>query len=83
MSDAKNHKSPLAGIPWWHAMLAHCLIHAGMVIVITGSVWMALAELFIHYAIDYAKCGDWISFNQDQAIHYGCKILWAFLICHP
>jgi hypothetical protein len=50
-----------------------------MVLLITGSVWMACAELVIHAATDYAKCDLKLTFNQDQAIHYVCKLLWAVL----
>src|SRR5260221_432167 len=79
LAKGKNHKAPFPGMAAWQLLLAHCLIHCGMVLLITGSVWMALAELVIHYVTDYSTCDGKISFNQDQAIHYGCKILWAFL----
>lgn len=78
LSDAKNrHLNPGAG--WRRAMLAHCLIQSGMVLLITGNLWFALAELVIHFATDCAKCEDWITSGQDQAIHYACKVLWAVL----
>lgn len=78
LAEAKNHMNPVEGVPAWQAMLAHCLIHMGMVLIITGSLWMALAELAIHYVTDYAKCDGRITFNVDQAIHYACKLVWAF-----
>lgn len=77
LAKGKNHKAPFPGMAAWQLLLAHCLIHMGMVLLITGSVWLALAELAIHFVTDYAKCDGRITFNQDQAIHYGCKILWA------
>lgn len=79
LAKGKNHKAPLPGIPFYHCLLAHALIHAGMVYLVTHSVWMAWAEFLIHTLTDYAKCDGLIGFNQDQAIHYACKILWAVL----
>jgi hypothetical protein len=79
LSEAKNPLHPIPGVPWYQCLAAHCLIHAGMVYLITGVWWMALAEWIIHWFTDYAKCEDRITFNQDQAIHYACKILWAVL----
>lgn len=79
LARGKNHKAPFAEMSSWQLLLAHCMIHMGMVLLITGSVWMALAELVIHYCTDYAKCDGRINFNQDQTIHYGCKVLWAYL----
>lgn len=65
---------------WWKAMLAHCFMQSAMVLVVTGSVPMALAELVIHLVTDISKCEGLIDSNIDQAIHYGCKLLWAGLV---
>jgi len=77
LSAAKNERSPVAGVPWWQAMSAHCAIHAGAVQIVTGLWFLALAEFVIHFLTDRAKCGGLISFNADQAIHVGCKVSWA------
>jgi|SRR6185503_113777 len=77
MARGKNHKAPIPGIPWQHCLAAHALIHAGMVYLITSSLWFALAELVIHCATDYAKCNGNIDFQEDQFVHYACKLLWA------
>lgn len=79
VAKGKNLNSAFVGMAWQQIMLAHCLIHSGMVLWLTGSLWMAIAELVIHYATDVLKCSGKINFNQDQAIHYGCKLLWALL----
>lgn len=78
LSDAKNHR---ANSPWgWKkALFAHASIHAGMVLLITGSTVLALCELVIHAIADWMKCDELISSNEDQAIHYLCKLLWAVL----
>jgi hypothetical protein len=79
LARGKNHKAPIPDIPFWQCLVAHALIHAGMVYLITKSLPFALAELVIHALTDYAKCDGRITFNQDQAIHYTCKLLWGIL----
>lgn len=79
LARGKNHKAPLPGVPWYQCLIAHALIHSGMVLLVTHSPWLALAELVIHTATDYAKCDGRLTFNQDQAIHYACKVAWALL----
>lgn len=79
LAKGKNHKAPIPGVPFYHCLVAHALIHAGMVYLVTRSFWMAAAEFVIHTATDWSKCEGMISFNQDQAVHYTCKLLWAIL----
>jgi len=79
LSEAKNQVKPILGIPWYQALGAHALIHAGMVYLITGVYTFAVCEFAIHFWTDYAKSAKRITFNQDQAIHYGCKVAWAIL----
>lgn len=80
LAKGKNHKAPIPGIPWGHPLAAHSAIHAGFVGIITGSIWLGLAEFVIHAATDHAKCDGRISYNTDQAIHIGCKAVWAVLV---
>lgn len=79
LAKGKNVNTPIPGMAWQQLLLAHCLIHCGMVLLITGSAWMAIAELVIHFFTDFMKCDNYIDFNMDQAIHYGCKVAWAIL----
>ena len=88
LSQAKNRNSSLEsffpnGPPrglWWNALLAHALIHAGAVWLITGFVILAVAELVLHFLIDYAKCEGWISFALDQTLHRTCKLVYVALL---
>ncbi len=88
LSQAKNKNSDLSrffpsGTPrglWWNALLAHALIHAGAVWLVTGFVLLGFAELVLHFLIDYAKCEDWISFATDQSLHRVCKLLYVLLL---
>lgn len=79
LSRGKNAFAPLNGVPWYQCLFAHSVIHAGMVYWITKSLWMAAAELVIHFTVDYMKCRGNLTFNEDQLIHYTCKMLWAVL----
>ena len=56
IAKGKNPALPLPGVPWYQVMLGHCLIHAGAVMWITGSLKLGLSELFFHFWIDYCKC---------------------------
>ncbi len=88
LAQAKSRKADLSqffpnGTPrgiWWNALLAHALIHAGGVWLVTGYVVLATAELILHFLIDYAKGEGWISFATDQTLHRACKVFYAFLL---
>ena len=79
LSEAKNRHTAIGKVFWLHALTAHAMIHAGFVAVITGSVALGLAEAAVHAVTDFAKCEGKISLNVDQAIHLGCKVLWAVI----
>ena len=64
---------------WPHALTAHSIIHGGFVLVLTGSIWLALAEVVIHWLTDFVKCDNMITLNTDQFIHLACKLTWAFI----
>lgn len=70
-------------VPWYQAMAAHCVIHAGGVLLITGSVVLAIAEFVLHFLIDRAKVAGKLTFNQDQALHLACKVVYIFLAWLP
>ena len=77
LSRAKNRTAPIPGFPWWQALTAHAIIHAGFVYVITGSIALGACELVAHWITDDLKCRGKIGLNADQAIHLLCKVLWA------
>ncbi len=80
LARAKNQTAPVPGVPWYQALFAHAAIHAGFVGVITGSLWLAVAEFLAHSLIDYAKSAGRISYNVDQGLHLGCKVVWVALL---
>ncbi len=80
LAKAKNRMTPLPGVPWWQALGAHSLIHAGGVAVLAGSLWLGAAEFAFHFLIDNAKCSGKIGFNTDQAMHVACKVAWVLAV---
>ena len=80
LAKAKNRAASIPGVPWYQALGAHAAIHAVGVAVITGSLWIGLAELACHALIDDLKCTGKLTFNQDQSAHVACKIVWAGLM---
>jgi len=76
LAKGKNHQRPLPGVPWLHCLIAHALIHSGAVLLVTGSMVLALLEFFAHAVIDYLKCADWFDYEIDQILHILCKMAW-------
>jgi len=81
LSEAKNRNTATGKLFWPHALGAHAMIHGGFVLLLTGSLLMACAEVAIHAATDWFKCEGGISLHTDQAVHILCKILWAAIAC--
>lgn len=75
LSDAKA-KGPLR----FYHLVAHAGIQGAAVAVITGNVWLGLAEWLAHTAIDEAKVRGKTTFAQDQALHIACKAVWLLTI---
>lgn len=80
LAKGKNRTAPIPGIPFWHPLTAHAVIHGGFVGIITGSVWLGVAEAVVHWFTDDAKCRGWIGYNTDQVIHIACKVAWVAIL---
>ena len=79
MARAKNHRTPVPGVPWTTVLVSHAATHAASVYLVTGSLALGAIELVCHTLIDWAKCDRRLSFNTDQALHVGmkvCYVLW-------
>ena len=83
LAKAKNRAAPIPGVPWYQALGAHAIIHGAAVAAITGKPALGIAETVVHAITDDAKCKGRISYNTDQAIHVGCKLLWLVLSRRP
>ena len=66
-------------VPWYYWMTAHALMHGGGVALATGSVVLGMAETVAHWCIDYGKCERWYNIHADQALHFGCKVIWLLV----
>ena len=66
--------------PWVIILTAHCLIHAGFVLIITGSIWLAIAELILHWIIDYCKNENKVTYQMDQLLHVLCKVVYVLVL---
>ncbi len=81
----KNHRLPPDAGPvddsrpllprhlWVHCLTAHCVIHGGVVWLITGSPILGAVEVVLHWIIDFVKSQGWTNFHVDQALHLLCK----------
>lgn len=58
-------------------LVAHAGIHAGAVLLVTGSIFIALFEWIAHTIIDELKTRGITTFAQDQALHIICKLLYV------
>ncbi len=76
--DASNREEP-SGL-WIHCLLAHSLIHAGFVWLITGRSILALAEFILHAALDMAKCEHKTGYHMDQTLHISFKLIYVISI---
>jgi hypothetical protein len=65
---------------WIHCLLAHSLIHAGFVWLISGQVVFALAEVVLHFVLDFVKCERWTSYTMDQVLHGLCKVAYVVVV---
>lgn len=76
LAQAKNRHTKAGEIFWSYALPGHALIHGAFVMVITGSVWLCIAETIAHGVTDWLKCEEKISARTDQAVHLACKVAW-------
>lgn len=77
LAQAKNSNTPVGKDIWPVALVSHALMHAGAVMLVTGSILLAMFELIAHALIDRAKTQGMLSFNQDQGLHVVCKVFWV------
>lgn len=80
LAKAKNHKAPIPGVPWLTALFSHAFIHAGFVWLITGYIWLAVLELFIHAWVDWEKSEGKIDYITDQFVHLIFKAAFALVV---
>ena len=67
---------------WIVALTAHCLIHAGSVWLISGSLVLGITELILHGLIDLGKGEGKFGLVTDQLLHVGCKAAYVVLLVY-
>ena len=67
-------------VPFIYWLASHAIIHGAAVGLITGNVFLGIAEAVAHGVIDYGKCEKWFSIHVDQFLHILCKVLWLFIV---
>ena len=66
--------------PYGYTLVAHSLISALPVYMVTGSVVLSLAETISHYVIDALAIGGHINRWQNEVLLIGTKVLWVALL---
>lgn len=67
---------------WIVAVSAHCVIHAGGVWLVSGSLALGMTELAAHTLIDVAKGEKRFGLVTDQLLHLSCKAVYAVLLVY-
>ena len=67
---------------WVVALTAHCLIQAGGVWLVSGSMAFAATELLLHGLIDLGKGEQRFGILVDQGLHLLCKLVYALILTH-
>lgn len=57
----------------------HGTTHAGLVLMLTGSLALFAAELVAHVTIDAIKKTGAYGNVVDQILHVACKVLWVWI----
>ena len=73
------NKSPRSN-GWQFTLLAHSLIHAGTVYLITGLMPLAMMECVLHFMIDMFRSTESISRVVDQTLHFLCKAFYVIIL---
>lgn len=76
-----NKTTPPAGqkyVPCWlYWLIAHALIHGGVVWLITNSPFFGIIETLLHFCIDGLKCEGFTNPHEDQAFHVALKLIYS------
>jgi hypothetical protein len=74
----KEEKKYFPNWPYW--LTAHALLHGGAVWLITGNMVLGIAEIVLHWIIDFAKCENWTNIHTDQLLHLICKGVYLLFV---
>jgi hypothetical protein len=80
LEKAKNPSTVEGKDIWPHALFAHCMIHAGFVLLFTGSIIAMVVQILTHGITDYWKIKNKLSFGFDQYVHLLVMIGTALIV---
>ncbi|WP_245472045.1 DUF3307 domain-containing protein [Rhizobium jaguaris] len=64
----------------FYHLVAHAGIHGAAVALVTGNVWLGLAEWLAHTVIDELKVRGKTALALDQTLHIVCKAVWLLVV---
>ena len=67
---------------WLVALTAHCIIHAGGVWLVSGSLALGCVEFVLHALIDIGKGEEKFGLVADQLMHVACKLAYALVLTY-
>jgi hypothetical protein len=75
-------------VPWYYWLVAHALIHGGLVAVILRwlgtpqdtAIMVGIIETGLHLVIDHLKCRGWFGIAIDQSLHVACKVIYVIVL---
>ena len=67
---------------WIVVLTAHCVIHAGGVWLVSGSLALGCVELILHALIDFGKGEEKYGLVADQLMHVSCKAAYVLLMSY-
>ena len=65
---------------WIISLSAHCVIQAGGVWLVSGSLTIAACELVLHGLIDLGKGEQKFGIATDQLLHLSCKLAYVVVL---
>jgi len=82
LARQKTRGSSSSRSEWIVALLAHCIIQAGGVWLVSGSLVFGGIELVLHTFIDLVKGERKFGIISDQLLHLSCKLGYALWLTH-
>ena len=82
LARQKSRASATSRGDWLVALSAHCVIHAGGVWLVSGSLAVAAVEFTLHCLIDIAKGEGKFNLVTDQLLHLGCKLAYVLVLAY-
>lgn len=80
LSRQKSRRRADSRSDWIVALIAHCVIQAGGVWLVSGSLAFAAAELILHSFIDLGKGEEKYGIVADQILHLIVKLAYVVLL---